>query len=240
MKRLKKDMYWLQDPYLFNLQSKFLTRNVRGGEREQILAINHSLDPLPYIRPDTRPGILVGRPAAARKQGRVLPPDGFRWAEYKIKPEELSGAAPYSVELRFICQMVPVNLVKAIAGVGFDYNLSPREVARRVAFGHRVSTSKADADRRGGALTIWTKSLTLPASGLHKTSLAPSEKEIMATPPGPFPWRDPASFGGIDAGGIDFGLDDLPPAPLPEDGGEPVDPDKLLKPSDGDSDDSFD
>src|ERR1019366_2610134 len=39
------------DPYLFSLQSRFLTSNVRGGEREQVLAINYSLDPLPFIRP---------------------------------------------------------------------------------------------------------------------------------------------------------------------------------------------
>lgn len=69
LKRMKDDEYWLEDPYLFNLQSKFITRNHRGGEREQILAVNYSIDPLPYIRPDTRPGILVARPAAGPQAG---------------------------------------------------------------------------------------------------------------------------------------------------------------------------
>jgi nitrate/TMAO reductase-like tetraheme cytochrome c subunit len=236
---MKSDQYWLEDRYLFSLQSKFLTRNLRGGEREQVLAVNQSIDPLPYIRPDTRPGILVARPGGARKQSKGLPPDGERWAKYKIKPEQLSGADPYKVEFRFICQMVPVNLVKAIAGPGFDYNLSPREVAKRVVHGHRVSPSESDSSRRGGALTIWDKAITLPAKGLHTSSFKPSEKDIMAPPAGPFPWRDPATFGGIDTGGIEFDASDLPPVPLPEDAG-PLEPNPLLEPSESEGDDSFD
>ena len=55
----KEDRQWRLDKYLFSLQSKFLTRNHRGGEREQVLAVNFSIDPLPYIRPDTRPWHLA-------------------------------------------------------------------------------------------------------------------------------------------------------------------------------------
>jgi hypothetical protein len=117
------------DKYLFNLQSKFLTRNLRGGEQEAILSINHSPDPLPYIRPDTRPGVLVARPAGVRKQVRILPPDGGRWAEYVVSSKQLTGEGPYKVNIKLMAQMVPANLIQAISGVGFDYNLSPREVA---------------------------------------------------------------------------------------------------------------
>ena len=39
------------DKELFSLQSRFLTRNVRGGEREQVLAVNYSPSPLPFLRP---------------------------------------------------------------------------------------------------------------------------------------------------------------------------------------------
>ena len=174
------------DKYLFNLQSKFLTRNIRGGEQEQILAVNHSPDPLPYIRPDTRAGILVGRPAAARKHARVLPPAGGRWAEYKVTSEELSGNAPYKVNVKLIAQMVPVNLVKEIGKFGFDYNMSTREVAKRVVHGHRVSPSKADTDRRGGALTVWDRTVVIDGNW-ETRSLAPTEAEIMAKPVPPFP-----------------------------------------------------
>ena len=191
------------DKYLFNLQSKFLTRNIRGGEQEAVLAVNHSPDPIPYIRPDTRAGILIGRPAGARKHAKVLPPDGGRWAEYVVSREQLTGVAPYEVNVKVVAQMVPVNLITAIAADGFDYNLSPREVAKRVVHGHRVSPSKEDSDRRGGALTIWDKTLLI--DGTWETrSLKPTEAEIMAIPPEPFPVQeiDPEASGGIGEGSV--------------------------------------
>ncbi|NKB37662.1 MAG: cytochrome C [Gammaproteobacteria bacterium] len=52
------------DKQLFTLQSRFVTRNVRGGEREQVLAVNDSTDPLPFVRPFTRSVMLTGQPAA--------------------------------------------------------------------------------------------------------------------------------------------------------------------------------
>ncbi|MFT5468760.1 MAG: nitrate/TMAO reductase-like tetraheme cytochrome c subunit [Verrucomicrobiales bacterium] len=231
LKRMRDDEKWLEDPFLFNLQSKFLTRNHRGGEREQILAVNYSIDPLPYIRPDTRPGILVARPAAARKQARILPPNGHRWADYKIKPSQLTGDAPYEISAKFVWQMVPVNLVKEISDQGFDYNLSPAEVARRVAFGHKMP----DGTRRGGAITTWERSIKIGQSEAPTADWKPSEEDILAEPTAPFPWRDPAEFGGIEGGiSLPTELGDLPAG----EGG--ADASKLTpKPSESKSDDSF-
>lgn len=233
LKRRKEDLKWLPDKYLFSLQSKFMTRNHRGGEREQILAVNYSADPLPYIRPDTTPGILVGRPGGARKQARGIPPLGMRLAEYKIDKDQLSGVGPYTVNFKFICQMVPNNLIKEISEHGFDYNLSPREVAKRVAFGHPVTGSTRDEHRKGGALTIWDKTFTLKDAPF-KINLKPSEGEIMATPASPFPYKDPALLGGI--GGIDGGIE-YPDVELPKDGDKKKGPPKEV--SEEEEEDSF-
>lgn len=231
LKPMKDDQRWIEDRFLFNLQSKFLTLNHRGGEREQILAVNYSLDPLPYIRPDTRPGILVARPAAARKQARILGPNARRWAEYEVKSGQLTGAAPYTIDAKFIWQMVPVNLIKEISDQGFDYNLSPAEVARRVAFGHKMP----DGARRGGAITTWERSIKLGAGERPTVSWAPTEEEILARPSLPFPYRDPAEFGGI-GGGIEIPIQ-LGELPKPDGA---ADASKLTpKPSEGASDDSF-
>ncbi len=53
------------DEDLFTLQSRFITRNVRGGDQEQVLAINYSADPLPFIRPTTFAVNFTGRPDGA-------------------------------------------------------------------------------------------------------------------------------------------------------------------------------
>jgi hypothetical protein len=127
------------DPQLFTLQTRFVTRNIRGGEREQVLALPFSLDPLPYVRPETRPFTVLGRPLGARKHKQNLAAkDGFRWARYHVDQSQLTGCGPYSVHVQLIQGMVPVNLVHEIESVGFDYDMSPREVAKRVVEGHIV------------------------------------------------------------------------------------------------------
>ena len=127
-----------RDKYLFSLQSKFITRNIRGGEREQVLAVPFSLDPLPYVRPATRPFTVLGRPLGSRKHKQNIEPNGYRWAGYEVKSAALSGKEPYTVNVKLITGMVPVNLVHEISKVGFDYGMSPRKVADRIVKGHVV------------------------------------------------------------------------------------------------------
>ena len=126
------------DRQLFSLQTKFITRNLRGGEREQVLNVPYSLDPLPYIRPETRPFTVLGRPVGARKHKQILMPGMSRRAVYEVPPEMLCGPGPYRIRVQLIAGMVPVNLIRDIASVGFDYDLSAREVAARVVAGHEV------------------------------------------------------------------------------------------------------
>jgi hypothetical protein len=126
------------DRQLFSLQSRFLTRNVRGGEREQVLNVPFSLDPLPYTRPATRPFTVLGRPLGARKHKQNIEVEGYRWAQYTIRPSQLTGCGPYQAQVQLVTGMVPVNLVHEISSVGFDYNMSARDVADAVVAGHQV------------------------------------------------------------------------------------------------------
>lgn len=130
------------DKYLFNLQSKFITLNQRGSEREQVLAVNYSPDPLPFIRPTTFSSVLRGNPGAARKQKRGIPPLGSRRAEYRVKRSALQGDGPYRIQVQFKAAMVPVNLITEIKVVGFDYDMSPRAVADAIRDGHIIMWDK--------------------------------------------------------------------------------------------------
>lgn len=124
------------DEQLFSLQSRFLTRMVRGGEREQVLAVNYSPDPLPFLRPSTDSSILRGRPFGVRKHKQNIEPGGSRRAEYRVGPKALTGKGPYVATIRLKAAMVPVNLIHEIKDVGFDYFMSPRQVADAVLAGH--------------------------------------------------------------------------------------------------------
>lgn len=128
-----------RDKYLFSLQSRFIVRMLRGGEREQVLAVNYSPNPLPFLRPSTMSTVLLGRPVGARKHRQVLPPLASKWPQYKVKRSELVGSkGPYSASIKLITGMVPVNLINEIKDVGFDYNMSARDIAEGVLAGHMV------------------------------------------------------------------------------------------------------
>lgn len=124
------------DRQLFSLQSRFLVRNLRGGEREQVLPINLSIDPLPYMRPETRPFTVFGRPISARKHKQNIEVTGRRTAKYRIKRSQLSGCGTYHVTIHLVAGMVPVNLVHKISPAGFDYFMSARQIADAIVAGH--------------------------------------------------------------------------------------------------------
>ncbi|MDA1050288.1 MAG: multiheme c-type cytochrome [Planctomycetota bacterium] len=126
------------DRQLFSLQTRFLTRNIRGGEREQIVPVPYSLDPLPYTRPETRPFTVLGRPVGARKHKQSIEVNGQRWARYHIDPSQLTCHGPYSAHVDLVAGMVPINLIHFIETVGFDYDMSAREVADAIVEGHMV------------------------------------------------------------------------------------------------------
>lgn len=137
------------DKQLFSLQSKFITRNIRGGEREQVLNVPFSLDPLPYNRPETRPFTVLGRPVGARKHKQNLEARfGKRWARYHVPDSLLTGQGPYTVSIQLVAGMVPINLIHEISDVGFDYHLSAREIARRIVNGHLVLHERRAVLRR--------------------------------------------------------------------------------------------
>lgn len=127
------------DGQLFTLQSRFLVRMVRGGEREQVIALNYSPSPLPFLRPSTSSTVLLGRPVGARKHRKVIPPLDSDWPEYEVSSSQLAGSqGPYTANIKLKAGMVPINLVNEIKDVGFDYNMSARDVARGVVAGHQV------------------------------------------------------------------------------------------------------
>ncbi|MEZ6063208.1 MAG: multiheme c-type cytochrome [Planctomycetaceae bacterium] len=137
------------DQHLFSLQSRFITRNIRGGEREQILNVPFSLDPLPYIRPETRPFTVLGRPIGARKHKQNIEAEGSRLAHYELSGKQVPGPGCYTVRVQMIAGMVPINLVQEISDIGFDYGMSAKAIAKGVVDGHLILHETAER--------IWVK-----------------------------------------------------------------------------------
>ena len=139
------------DDQLFSLQSRFLLKMIRGGEREQVLAVNHSIDALPFVRPESVPTTLTGRPRGGRIHRMGIEPGGRRWARYQAGRKQLTGPGTYHVSVKLIAGAVPVNLIHAIQGAGFDYGLSARQIADRILEHHLVlHVEEFDVEIPGG------------------------------------------------------------------------------------------
>ena len=126
------------DEQLFNLQSKFMVRLQHGAEREQVLPSPVSVSVAPYIRPEARPSSLYGRAKSARKHRKGIEPFGKRTASYEVDADALTGPGPYTLDIKFISQALPVNLVTTVQVAGFDYNMSPKQVADELVKGSMV------------------------------------------------------------------------------------------------------
>ena len=131
-----------RDRFLLTLQSKFVTRNVRGNEREDILPVPFSLDPISFNRPLVRPFSSLGRPLGARKHKQIIEPCGERWGSYHVDACNLTGKGPYQISARLVAGMVPVNLVHIVSFAGYDYGMSAREIASGIVAGHLMLHEK--------------------------------------------------------------------------------------------------
>ncbi|MDA1099009.1 MAG: multiheme c-type cytochrome [Proteobacteria bacterium] len=126
------------DTQLFNLQSRFLVRNIRGGERERAVTIPYSTTSLPFLRPTRSSLILTGEPTVLRNHRKGIEALGHRIAKFQIDGDELTGKGPYNAKLELLAQMFPINLISAIQVVGFDYGISPRAAGDAVVAGREV------------------------------------------------------------------------------------------------------
>ncbi len=126
------------DPYLFSLQSYFVTQNGRGGEIEHVIPIPYPVTSLPRVLPSAISLVFTGEPPTERNHKRSIEPLGERWAKYVVDGEALTGKGPYKAEIKLISQPAPINLLVAMQSVGFDYGLTPRQAGDALIAGAQV------------------------------------------------------------------------------------------------------
>ena len=100
------------DKQLFNLQTKFLTTNVKGTDREMYLPINVDFDQLPFIRPAAQPVTVINHPPFIRMESHSLPPLGSRRAKYQIPAHLLSEPGVYRLSVRLRSRAEPIYFME--------------------------------------------------------------------------------------------------------------------------------
>lgn len=114
------------DKQLFNLQTKFLTTNLKGTDREMYLPINFDGDQLPHIRPPGVPTTVLNHPPTIRMEGRSLPPLGSRDVDYRIPAEAMTMPGRYTLQSRMRSRAEPIYFMKFV-GATVDMEQSINE-----------------------------------------------------------------------------------------------------------------
>lgn len=100
------------DDQLFNLQTKFLTTNVKGTDREMYLPVQLDFDQLPFIRPAPQPTTVINHPPGVRMEGRSIPPLGNRKAVYSVPASAFTRPGKYKLAARLRTRAEPIYFMK--------------------------------------------------------------------------------------------------------------------------------
>ncbi len=103
-----------QDDQLVNLQTKFLTTNVKGTDREMYLPINFDIDQRPFIRPANVPTTVLNHPPFIRMEGRSIPPLGEKMANYSIPASLFSKPGTYKLASRVRSRAEPIYFMRFV------------------------------------------------------------------------------------------------------------------------------
>ncbi len=100
------------DKQLFNLQTKFLTTNVKGTDREMYLPINVDVDQLPFLRPAAQPVSVINHPPGIRMEGHSIPPLGSRKAKYVVPRGMMQQPGIYRISVRMRSRAEPIYFMR--------------------------------------------------------------------------------------------------------------------------------
>ena len=100
------------DDQLFNLQTKFLTTNVKGTDREMYLPINFDVDQLPFIRPAPQPVTVINHPPGIRMEGHSIPALGSRNAKFSVPGELIRRPGVYRLSVRMRSRAEPIYFMR--------------------------------------------------------------------------------------------------------------------------------
>ena len=100
------------DEQLVNFQTKFLTTNIKGTDREMYLPVNFDVDQKPFLRPSEVPTSVQNHPPLVRMEGRSIPPLGWRDAKYKVPAEKMTKKGTYKILARMRSRAEPLYFMK--------------------------------------------------------------------------------------------------------------------------------
>src|SRR5262249_17335018 len=130
------------DQQLVNFQTKFLTTNVKGTDREMYLPVNFDIDPLPHLRPPQIPTTVLNHPPLVRMENHSLPPGGDRQAKYQVPGNLTTKPGKSRLAFRLRSRAEPIYFMRF---VGATKEMERRMNERMLSF--KASTVEFEVKR---------------------------------------------------------------------------------------------
>ena len=102
------------DQQLVNFQTKFLTTNVKGTDREMYLPVNFDIDPLPHLRPPQIPTTVLNHPPLVRMENHSLAPLGEKLATYQVPGNLIKKPGKYRLAFRMRSRAEPIYFMRFV------------------------------------------------------------------------------------------------------------------------------
>ena len=112
------------DQQLVHFQTKFLTTNIKGTDREMYLPVNFDIDPLPFLRPPQIPTSVLNHPPLVRMENHSLPPLGEKQARYQVPGNLIKKPGKYRLAFRLRSRAEPIYFMRFVGAT--------REMERRM------------------------------------------------------------------------------------------------------------
>lgn len=102
------------DQMLVHFQTKFLTTNVKGTDREMYLPVNFDIDPLPQLRPPSIPTTVLNHPPLVRMENHSLTPLGTKKAKYQVPGNLITKPGKYRLAFRMRSRAEPIYFMRFV------------------------------------------------------------------------------------------------------------------------------
>ena len=102
------------DQQLVHFQTKFLTTNVKGTDREMYLPVNFDIDPLPHLRPPQVPTTILNHPPLVRMENHSLPPLAEKIAKYSVPANLIKKPGKYRLAFRMRSRAEPIYFMRFV------------------------------------------------------------------------------------------------------------------------------
>lgn len=102
------------DQQLVHFQTKFLTTNVKGTDREMYLPVNFDIDPLPHLRPPGIPTTVLNHPPLVRMENHSLTPLGQSTASYEVPGNLITKPGTYRLSFRMRSRAEPIYFMRFV------------------------------------------------------------------------------------------------------------------------------